>query len=60
MDTYEECPFCGKDINMDQEMVDHISDGSPPYEFECPHCEKEMTVHVDWEPIYFIQEPKSK
>lgn len=57
MTNEEECPFCGKDINMDEEMVDHIIDGEPPYELVCPHCENEMKVDVEWEPVYFIQTP---
>jgi endogenous inhibitor of DNA gyrase (YacG/DUF329 family) len=57
MAAYEECPFCGKDINMDWELTDYIIDGEPPYELECPHCGKLMKVDVDWEPIYFVQIP---
>lgn len=57
MTNEEECPFCGENINMDEEMADHIIDGEPPYELECPYCENEMKVSVDWEPVYFVHTP---
>ena len=58
----EECPFCGKDIDMDEVMTDYIIDGgSGPHDLDCPHCEKIMRVEVDWEPVYYVQTlPKPK
>lgn len=54
----EECPFCGKGINMDEEVTDLIIDGGDgPYELECPYCGDVMSVEVDWEPVYYVQTP---
>ena len=50
-----ECPHCEANIEeyLDTDLFDKVGD-SNDFDDECPECEKEISVRVDWNPIFYV------
>jgi endogenous inhibitor of DNA gyrase (YacG/DUF329 family) len=46
MNPYQDCPHCGKEVDLYRIMLDCDIDDGESSIVECPHCEKDVIVSV--------------
>lgn len=48
----EECPHCGKDIDVGS--IWSLNDPTTQFSFECPHCDKAVHCEVEFDPSFSL------
>ncbi len=51
------CPWCNADIQeyLETDLTECLGENSNDFEDECPKCEKEIKVEVEWDPIFDVE-----